>query len=359
MKSRRRWYLVIAGAAVVVIAAVVVSVVMLNGGGEKVAPIPGMEPADGSRQVTNQVWPAPLALAIPIDPKQVDQPVDLAIIDGTMYLADPTGGRIVQVSADGKSLKVLDKQIDPQLTLTSPMAITSFQGQLYVLDTGGDRVLVVSPSGTVAKVMTLAKGASSDPYIPMPLGIAVASDGSLVVSDGGNHRLTKYGPDGHVVWTVGTGARATADKGFNNPVGVALDQDGNVYVVDSLNGQVKKFSPDGKLLLAFGQAGDRAGDLARPKAVAVDNLGNVYVSDGLMAAVDVYDKSGNFVGFLGRKDPSDQNSKSLFQAPHGLKIVDGKLYVVDRFQGIFEFNLPSTQPATAQPTQSTQTTESE
>jgi sugar lactone lactonase YvrE len=358
MKSKRRWYLVIGGAAVVVIAAVVVSVVLFTGGGNKVTPIPGMENPDESRQVTNQVWPAPLALAIPIDAKQIDQPVDLAVIDGTMYIADPTGGRIVQLSADGKTFTVLDKQIDPKLTLNGPMAITSFQGQLYVLDSGGDRVLVVSPSGTVSKVMTLAKGASSDPVVPRPLGIAVTSDGSLVVSDGDNHRLIKYGPDGGVVWTVGTGARETVDKGFNNPVGVALDQDGNIYVVDGLNGQVKKFSSDGKFLLGFGHAGDRAGDLARPKAVAVDNLGNVYVSDGLGAAVDVFDKNGNFAGFIGRKTPSDPNSTSLFQAPHGLKIVDGKLYVVDRFQGIFEFTLPSTQPATPS-TQSTPTSAAE
>ena len=274
-----------------------------------------------------------------------------------MYLADPTAGKILQISPDGKTFKVLDKTVDPKLTLTNPMAITSFQGQLYVLDTGGSRVLVVSPSGTVSKEIPLGKGVATDKNDPSFLGIAVGSDGSMFVSDAGNHRLIKYAADGQVIWTAGTGDRETADKGFNNPVGVALDKDGNVYVVDQLNSQAKKFSPDGKLLLTYGQAGDMAGNLARPKAVAVDDLGNVYVSDGLMVAVDVFNSNGVWVGFLGRKDPSDTKSTSLFQAPHGMKIVDGKLYVVDRYNGVFEFTLPTTQPAGDSGTPTTQSSD--
>jgi DNA-binding beta-propeller fold protein YncE len=125
------------------------------------------------------------------------------------------------------------------------------------------------------------------------------------------------------------------------PGGVALDKDGNVYVVDILNSQVKKYSSDGKFLFSFGQAGDAAGQFSRAKAVAVDDAGNIYVSDGLQDAIEVFDQTGVYVGFVGRKDPTDTNSGSLFQAPYGVKIVNGKLYVVDRYAGLFVFDLPA------------------
>ena len=358
MRFRRPRYLVIVGAAVVVVAAIVVAVVLLTSGGEeKVAPIPGSEPSE-NRVVTDKVWPAPLALGIPIDATtQSDQPADVALIDGAMYLVAPSESRILEMSADGKSFKVLDKQVDPQLALSSIGGITSFQGQLFVTDATTGRILVVSPAGTVVEAITLAKGASTDQVPPFPVGIAVWSDGSFAVSDGGNDRLTKYGQDGHAVWSVGSGTRATGENGFNAPIGVALDKSGNVYVVDSLNSAVKKYSPDGKFLLAIGQAGNGAGDLSRPKGVAVDDLGNVYVSDGLQAAVEVYDQSCTFVGVIVRKDPADKNSDTMFQAPDGLKILGGKLYVVDRFAGIFVFNLPTSQPASAtQPSSTSKTT---
>jgi len=59
----------------------------------------------------------------------------------------------------------------------------------------------------------------------------------------------------------------------------------------------------------------------------------------------VFDPTGAYLGLVGREDPADQNSESLFQVPNGLKIVEGKLYVVDRYAGIFVFDLPVSQPA--------------
>jgi sugar lactone lactonase YvrE len=139
---------------------------------------------------------------------------------------------------------------------------------------------------------------------------------------------------------------------------VALDKQGNVYVVDMYNSQIKKFSADGTPLLVFGDAGDTAGKFSRIKDVAVDDSGYIYVSDGLQVAVQVFDPSGNFVGFVGRKDVNDPQSDSLFQAPHGVKLDGGRLFVVDRFAGIFIFDLgPVPAPTTLAPGVETSTTE--
>ena len=345
MKWPRRRYLAAIGVAVVVVAAVVVGVVLLtgeNGGTTTSTVIPGQSTPDEQRPVTDKVWPATQALHVAIDAStQADQPADVALLDGKLYLVDTGHGRLLQMSADGKDFKVLDKQVDPKLALSAPMAITSDQSQLYVADSGAGQVVLVAPSGKVNRTITLAKGSSADALPPRPLGIVVWGDGSFAVSDGNNHRLLKYSADGSLLWTVGTGVPATGENGLNVPSGLALDKAGNVYVVDVLNSQVKKYSSDGKFLLGFGQLGDQAGQFSRAKAVAVDDAGNIYVSDGLQAAVQVFDQTGAYIGFVGRKDPADPNSDSLFQAPHGMKIVDGKLYVVDRYNGVFVFDLPA------------------
>ncbi len=222
----------------------------------EVPPIPGMAPEDdGERPVTSKVWGAILEQHIPVDPEQADQPADVALVDGKMFLVDTARGRLLELSTDGKEPRVLDKQVDPKLVLSIPMAVATHQGQLYVADSGQGQVLVVAPSGTVSRVITLAKGSSADALPPRPLGIVVWDDGSFAVSDANNHRLLKYDADGNLLWTVGTGAPARGEDGFNVPGGLALDGAGNVYVVDILNSQVKKYSPDGAFVVRLRTSG--------------------------------------------------------------------------------------------------------
>jgi sugar lactone lactonase YvrE len=351
MKWRRKRYLVAALGAALLVAVVVVVFVIVNPWGGKdvvpqsstsqtVTPILGQEDT-GPRQVATEVWPAQLALQIDLnaDPK-ANQPADVALLGDTMFVADTNNGRLLEVSADGKGIRALDKQVDAKLALSGPMAVASYQGQIYVANSLAGQVVIVQPSGTVTRVIDLEKGSPTDSEKPRPIGLAVWGDGAFVVSDADNHRLLKYGADGSLAWALGSGKRDEGDYGFNVPGGVALDKDGNVYVVDVLNNKVKKYSPEGKFILAFGDSGDTAGSFSRPKAVAVDQEGNIYVSDGMLAAVEVFDPKGKYLGLVGRKDPADTASESVFQAPNGLKIAGGKLYVVDRFAGVFVFDLP-------------------
>jgi tripartite motif-containing protein 71 len=344
MRSRRTRYLIAGGCVVLVLAVVgVILGLTLGGGEEEVPPIPGMSTDEGERPVTDKVWGATLAQHIDVPATQADQPADIAPLDGNLFLVDTGNNRLVEFGADGQNPRVLDAQVDPKLVMSGPMAVASHNGQLYVADSGEGKVLVVEPSGTVSNVITLAKGDSADALPPRPLGIVVWDDGSFAVSDANNQRLLKYDASGNLLWSVGNGQRGEGENGFNVPVGLALDKQGNVYVVDSLNSQVKKYSSDGKFLAGWGDPGDRAGQFSRAKAIAVDDADNVYVSDGLQVAVQVFDQNGAYEGFIGRKDPADPDSVPLFQAPHGLKIVDGKLYVTDRYAGVFVFDLPASQ----------------
>jgi anti-sigma factor RsiW len=72
----------------------------------------------------------------------------------------------------------------------------------------------------------------------------------------------------------------------------------------------------------------------------VDASGRVFVSDGLLAAVEVFAPDGTYLGLIGRRDPDDLSSESLFVAPAGLSLTGDRLLVTDRFAGLLAFDLP-------------------
>jgi DNA-binding beta-propeller fold protein YncE len=308
------------------------------------------ERAEGPR-LSAQAIPARLAwrlespvLVGPVALIEWNQPSAMAILDGRLFVLDTGNSRILELDEGMTVRQILDDRHDERLALQGPMDMTSDGRYLYVANSGASQVLVLSPDGRVVRVLSLDKVDPRDQAPPRPIGLAVAENGELLVSDGDNHRVLRYGPEGRLLQAIGTGGRANGERGFNTPAGLALDAEGNVYVVDILNGRVVQLSPDGEFLREFGRLGDTAGTFARPKDVAVDWAGNVYVSDGLLASVQVFSPEGRYLGFVGREDPHDRNSDSLFRAPSSLMIGQDGLYVVDRFSGLLVFELAEQGP---------------
>jgi DNA-binding beta-propeller fold protein YncE len=267
------------------------------------------------------------------------QPAAVAVLDGHVFLLDTGNDRIVVLDGDGGVERVLDSRLDGRPVLEGAMAIASDGQFLYVANSGARDILVLTPAGHVTKSIELEKVEESDADRPRPLGIAVSPEGDLLVTDANNHRLLRYDRDGSLLQASGAGSREADTEGFNTPAGVALDGRGNAYVVDILNGRVVELSPGGTFLRELGELGDSGGTFSRPKDVALDADGNIYVSDGLLAAVEVFSPDGRYLGFIGREKPGDPKSGSLFQAPAGLEIVGDRLYVVDRFGGLFVFRI--------------------
>jgi DNA-binding beta-propeller fold protein YncE len=299
-------------------------------------------------RVSAKVFPAPLVqhLEAPIAGGQAEaagwkQPSDLAFLEERRFVLDTGNDRILEGEESGTVHRVLDHRTDERLGLQGAMAIASDNQYVYVANSGTSEVLVLEPSGQVAKVVALEKAEPEDRTRPRPIGLAVTREDELLVSDGDNHRVLRYGRDGRLLQAIGSGERAAGMDGFNTPAGLSLDEQGNIYVVDILNGRVVQLSPDGAYVRQFGRLGDTAGTLSRPKDVAVDPAGNVYVSDSLLASVQVFDQQGEYLGFIGREKTHDRRSFSLFRAPAGITIHQDRLYVVDRFAGLFVFDLPS------------------
>jgi len=318
----------------------------LGQGGEQEAPIPSPGEERPLDQVTTRVFPADLAWSSPLTWKDAEGqataesaslPADVAVVDGRVFVLDTANGRILELAPDGSVARALDGSQDQQLALKGAMAMTAYNGKLYVANAAASTIVVVDPSGRVDQVITPQVEPAERAL--RPIGIAITANGQIFLSDPDNNRVLKLDRNGQQIASIGTGKRDSGEYGLNAPGGLTLDSQGNLYVVDMLNYAVKKYSPDGQFLLSVGEAGDTEGSFSRPKAVAVDQQGYIYVSDGLLAAVEVFGPDGTYVGFIGRQDPADKESPSLFQAPHGVKIVGDKLYVVDRFAGLFRFQV--------------------
>lgn len=266
------------------------------------------------------------------------QPADAVELDGQLFVLDTGNNRILAQDRGGNVHRVIDGSSDQRLALRGAMAMATDGRYLYVANSGASQVLVLEPAGAVVKTLDLPPDAASGRPV-RPIGLAVGPDGGLFVSDPDGNRVLHYDSDGVLLQTLGSGARTGGSDGFNAPGGVALDGAGYIYVVDILNGRVVKLSPDGSFVQQFGRPGDTAGAFSRPKDVAVDAKGNVYVSDGLLAAIQVFSPAGEYLGFIGRADPGNPRSQSLFTAPNSLTMAGDRLYVVDRFAGLFAFQL--------------------
>jgi len=284
--------------------------------------------------------PATLVRSVPVTTSaggqlttaSADMPADIAAIGKRELVLDTNNGRILVVTADGKLAPVLETERTGDTSLRGAMAMTVHGGKLYVANSLAGNVMVVTSSGQIERVIKPRVPTGEEPL--RPAGIVVTAQGEIWLSDSANHRVLLLNEQGELLNMIGKGAQSSGEEGFNTPGGLTLDQQGNLYVVDTLNRQVKKYSPQGAFLTAIGK--DR---LDQPKAVAVDASGKTFVSDDKSATVKVFGPDGSYLGSVGKEDPADKESSSWLQVPHGLKVQDNLLYVMDRLAGLFIFQV--------------------
>lgn len=329
-------------AAAILLAAAILAVVFAvwlmpgDEGSDEAPPIPAAGEERPLEQVSTSAFGAELLWQFSLD--SASMPADIALLDGRIFVLDTNNGHILEIDEEGNVSQILDIHGDSRLALRVPMAMTAHEGKLYVANSGSGNVIVLDPDGVVEDVITPQVAPAEHPL--RPIGITIARNGHIFLSDPDNHRILHLDQEGRAVSTLGSGTRDSGEYGFNAPGGLSLDAQGDLYVVDMLNYAVKKYSPSGEFLLKVGEAGDTEGAFSRPKAVAVDAYGRIFVSDTLLVAVEVFNSDSVYEGFIGRVNPQEKQSESMFQAPHGLKIIGDTLYVVDRFAGLFAFRLP-------------------
>ena len=285
------------------------------------------------KPASKKIVEAPYELAKKQKLAGVSQPADLAIAHGRVFVLDTLNDRVLEIDKTGKTIRKIDAASDPRISLHNPMGIASFGKNLYIADTLGHQVVIVTIDGLFQQAIQMSKN-PGDAKEPRPIGIAVNKEGEFIVADADNHRVIMFNASGEEAKAIGTGRKERGNKGFNTPCGVAYGSDGSFYVVDIMNSRVQEFNRDGKFVRRVDNTKEI--HLGRPKYVAVNSEGSILVSDGLLGIIHMFDKKGKYKGVVGRKRDT-KKAVTIFEVPAGLKLDGSRLYVIDRFAGLYIF----------------------
>lgn len=178
-------------------------------------------------------------------------------------------------------------------------------GTVYVSDTPGNRVLAFSPDGRTRVVAGTGVAGFSPPGVPAraltldrPHGLALTRAGDLLVADTDNNRVVRIDPLGisHPFAATGPRAGTTGDGGpaalaeLDSPTGLALTPGGDLLV--STRSAVRRVRGDGTIA-AFHRTG--------AFAIAVASNGDLYYSSG--PDIEVRRVAGRTGLFAGRGVP--------------------------------------------------------
>ena len=222
------------------------------------------------------------------------------MIDGTWYVADSGGSRVVTVNpATGA--------VDPVATsgLTDPRDLeqdAADPAALWVTDTGGNRIVRISR--TDGEQLATLTG------LTQPYGLANDED-RVYAANTYDNSVRAYNRDGSTAWTQTT----CGGEAFSRPRDVGLADDGHVVVADTDNDRLAVLDPaDGSCVRTFGNRGTAAGQFKAPRSVSADGDGGLWVADALNYRVQHLTMTGGSLGAT----PVDAygDGPQQFRSPH-------------------------------------------
>lgn len=227
---------------------------------------------------------------------ELNSPTAVAIgPDMTLYVVDQLLKAVVILNHEQKRFEVFRGQGGSSLVDPVGIALAG-DGRLFVSDGAARKVFVFDAALRAQRVF------GGGDLWSRPTALAVTQDGSrIAVCDTEAHRLAVLDTaDGSLLFELGHREHGSREGEFNFPVAVAFDEQGYLYVSDYLNFRIQVFDSHGDLDTVFGQAGDRPGDLNRPRGIAVDSTqGVIFEVDGAFEVVQMFNLDGELLMWFG------------------------------------------------------------
>ncbi len=234
----------------------------------------------------------------------VGTPLDLAVRDRTLYIADSATNCVHVWHLDEARGAVLGADV-----LRKPVAVAvDADARAYVADAVRHEVLVFDRDGILVQRLGREQAGLR------PVAVAVAGK-DLFVADVAHHRIEVY-DTATGQWLRSFGGAGSGPGQLSYPSGVAIGPAERVYVADMMNARVQVFGRDGRFVKSLGGRADRGGHLAQPKDLAVAADGTVFVADAGYQCVTLLDDHNRLLLRLG--GPGDQPGSTPL--PNGLAI---------------------------------------
>ena len=324
---------------------------------------------------------------------RVEGPIDVAVApDGTVYVAEFDGHRILRLNSDG-TVSVVAGMGAPGFSgdggpgsaaqINSPRAVeVDVEGNLYFADWKNEAIRRVDARGQIMTVAGLGTGRASGGVPAMIAGMKPAL--SLALGPGGNLFVLQQGTytvsllrapslDDPILACRGEAAEIAprpplrddplamllagaigpgfaGDEGpleaaqFLSPESFVIAPDGTIYIADTGNHRIRVVSPDGivSTLAGTGEPGF-SGDggpavkagVSAPKALLLDGAGNLYFADSANFRIRRIDGCGIIETIAGSGQPGSGGDGGLavaaeFRDTTGLAIDSaGNLFIAD------------------------------
>lgn len=241
--------------------------------------------------------------------------------DGTFFVVDQHLRGVVVINRDQRRFELFRGSSPGSLFEPVGVAVSD-DGTLYVSDATARAVYAFDSA------LRFETAYGGEAVFGRPTAIALTAAGDrIAVCDTERHAVDVLDTEtGETVFSLGGNPNSARDGEFNFPVAVAWDGDGYLYVSDYLNFRIQVFDPAGDLDLIFGAAGDRPGDLNRPRGLAADaRNGVLYEVDGAFQLVQMFNLDGELLMWFG--EPG--SGPGQFSLPSGIAIRGDLVVVAD------------------------------
>lgn len=218
---------------------------------------------------------------------EFDDPGDISVFQGTVYVADWNNHRIQVFGEDGQFLTKWGHESDPrppQFGTPNDIAVDA-DGNVYICSS---EVTKCDADGSF--ISRWEYGGES---------IAVDDSGNIFTTGGSwdARRIVVFDQSGNLLRSWGT--TGSGDGQFTGPQSLALDNKGHLYVADSYNYRVQKFTVEGEFLIKWGTQGSQPGQFNLPSAIAWGSNGIVYVGEAFNRRIQMFNEDGIHLGGWG------------------------------------------------------------
>jgi YVTN family beta-propeller protein len=208
--------------------------------------------------------------------RRMTNPVNLCIVNGIKYVADPTAGQVFVFGRDNQLKTILGSDIDLE-----PIDVDIRGQYCYITDKKSNQIVVIDiATGQVTK--RIGKAGDDLGQFVLIGDLALDATSNVYVTDKLLGRITKFNADG--LFQKSLGQAGDSIHHFVRPKGIDVDREGRIWVVDAAPEVAKVYDSEGQLLLYFGFPGDKPGSMNLPASILVDydhiDYFRKYMTDG-------------------------------------------------------------------------------
>jgi sugar lactone lactonase YvrE len=229
------------------------------------APLPTLPPAIGLPQV-----PGLPPAAQPLQRINFQLPFGVAARGDVVVIADAGWRQLFRLERARDQLVSLGPWANALAADHATGLQITADGSVWLADPGAGRVVQLDALGRVRRQLR------DERYGARPVAVfASSTPGDVYVGESSDARILVFEPFGRLIRRFGEGKLQSLAAMAIGPLGL--------YVVDRLAQQVVVFDLDGRVRFAFGE-----GNLVQPRAIAVDREGRVFIGDDADSAIKVF-----------------------------------------------------------------------